>query len=142
MKSKVNQTSFECRTNWCPISLHFIHYYELNNKIRFRYHYLSRVKRWLFLSLAVLCILCHAFSQSNKINGVSFVGPPKKIDSTEISLPKNLINSNYLSVMPYGFIPEGSTKLEYNNEWQWWGEKTEGAAKMIQMAKNKVTKSC
>jgi len=37
--------------------------------------------------------------------------------------------------MPYGFIPEGSTELKYNSEWQWWGEKTKGTAAMIQLAK-------
>ena len=95
----------------------------------------SPMKRCSTLYLVILCSFNYSFTQSNKINGVSFVGPPQEIDSTEISLPKRIINSTYLSLMPYGFIPEGSTKLKYNSEWQWWGEKTKGAAKMIQLAK-------
>lgn len=37
--------------------------------------------------------------------------------------------------MPYGFIPEGSTELKFNSEWQWWGEKMEGTSTLIQLAK-------
>ena len=93
------------------------------------------MKSLLFICFTTLYTSTTLFSQIDKINGVSFVGPPRKIDSIEVSLPKTIINSNYLSLMPYGFIPEGSTELQYNNEWQWWGEKTEGAATMIQLAK-------
>ena len=93
------------------------------------------MKRLLFICLTFFYTSTTLFSQIDKINGVSFVGPPRKIDSNEVSLPKTVINSNYLSLMPYGFIPEGSTALKYNTEWQWWGEKTEGASTMIQLAK-------
>ena len=93
------------------------------------------MKRWLSLCLAILCTYITSLAQVNKINGVSFVGPPREIDSAEISLPKRIINSNYLCLMPYGSIPEGSTELKYNSEWQWWGEKTKGAATMIKLSK-------
>lgn len=135
MNCEVSQTSFERGTNTYPISLHFIDYYEFNNKFRFCYDYFSRMKRWLSLYFVILCTYTTCLSQTNKINGVSFVGPPREIDSAEVSLPKRILNSNYLSLMPYGFIPEESTELNYNNEWQWWGEKINGASEMIQLAK-------
>ena len=135
MNFKVNQTSFESRTYRCLFGLHFMDYYEFNKKIRFCYRYLSRLKRYFTLYLLILRKFNYSFSQSNKINGVSFIGPPQEIDSTEISLPKRIINSSYLSLMPYGFIPESSTELKYNCKWQWWGEKTKGAATMMQLAK-------
>ena len=70
-----------------------------------------------------------------KINGVSFVAPPKPIGEEEIILPKTEISANYLSIMPYSFIPENGTDLLYNNEWQWWGEKTKGTIRIIEIAK-------
>jgi len=70
-----------------------------------------------------------------KINGVSFVAPPKEIGKKEIQLPKKIIMANYISIMPYSFIPENSTNLSYDSEWQWWGEKTKGTIKTIQVAK-------
>lgn len=88
----------------------------------------------LFLLFFISC-----YSQStktpDKINGVSFVAPAKPIGQQELSQPKEKINASYLSLMPYAFIPEGSTELQYNNEWQWWGEKAEGTQQIIQTAK-------
>lgn len=70
-----------------------------------------------------------------KMNGVSFVAPSNEIGKAEVLLPKSTINSNYLSIMPYGFIPENGTDLKFNSEWQWWGEKAVGTQKTIQLAK-------
>ena len=71
---------------------------------------------------------------TEKINGVSFVSPSNEIDSKEIKTPKEVILANYLSLMPYGFIDKASTDLTFNREWQWWGEKSLGIKKMIDLA--------
>jgi hypothetical protein len=93
------------------------------------------MKTSLLLHAAILCFASPLFSQSSKINGVSFVAPSKKIDSSLVRLPQTFINSNYMSLMPYGFIPDGSTELKFDSEWQWWGEKIEGTSTLIQVAK-------
>lgn len=74
------------------------------------------------------------FTSKEKINGVSFVSPPRQIEQHLVSLPKELLNANALSIMPYGFIPEGSSELMYNSDRQWWGERTKGCMQLIQMA--------
>ena len=73
--------------------------------------------------------------KSNKINGVSFVSPPKPINESLITIPKEKTAANYLSIMPYGFVDLESTDLIYNSKWQWWGERSKGAVKLIEMAK-------
>ncbi len=74
------------------------------------------------------------WDSSIKINGVSFVSPSKEIGQKEVNGPKEALFSNYLSLMPYGFVAKGSTDLVFNSEWQWWGEKTQGINKMIEIA--------
>lgn len=72
----------------------------------------------------------------NKINGVSFVAPPKEIGKKEIIQPLEVVSANYLSIMPYSFIPENSSELIFDSKWQWWGEKTQGTIKIIETAKS------
>ena len=74
-------------------------------------------------------------AQSGKISGVSFVAPAKKIGDTLMLLPKTKVAANFLRLMPYRLIPEGSTGLKFGSEWQWWGEKMEGTLMLIQIAK-------
>jgi hypothetical protein len=68
------------------------------------------------------------------INGVSFVAPPKEIGSDAIALPKTITGANYLSIMPYAFIPKDHPTLSYNNQFQWWGESSDGTISCIKMA--------
>ena len=103
-----------------------------------------------FISLSAFLACSHSASQeaskitysdnepvatSHKINGVSFVSPPNPIDESLIEIPRIKTAANYLSIMPYGFVDEGSTDLIYNSKWQWWGERVEGACSLINMAK-------
>ncbi|MBL4709425.1 MAG: glycoside hydrolase [Flavobacteriales bacterium] len=83
----------------------------------------------------ILIIQLFSFSSFSQINGVSFVAPAREIGSKEIKLPKTVINANYISIMPYGFIPEEGTEIQFNSESQWWGEKESGTVKTIQLAK-------
>lgn len=72
-----------------------------------------------------------------KLNGLSFVAPHKPIDDSHIKPVKEL-NANYVSLMPYGFLPENSATLRYStdeNSGQWWGEKPEGVRTCISLAK-------
>ena len=82
-----------------------------------------------FLLFAFLIFRFSNFVSFAQINGVSFVAPPKEIGAKEINLPKTVLNANYVSIMPYGFIPKDGTTIQFNSEWQWWGEKAEGTIK-------------
>ena len=135
MNYKVTQTSLNKSTDSTLNGLQIIEYYEITEQFSCCFGYFSCMKNSLLLHVLILILTTSIHSQSNKINGVSFVSPPKVIGSTEIAQPNQLVHANYLSLMPYGFIPEGSTNLKYNTEWQWWGEKTEGAITMIELAK-------
>ncbi len=91
------------------------------------------------LSLLIFCCLlfCQAIKDRSltKINGVSFVSPPKAFDDSLIRFPKQKIKANWLCLMPFGFIGSSSNQVTYNGEWQWWGEKKAGIEAMIKMAK-------
>jgi len=45
------------------------------------------------------------------------------------------INANWVAVIPYAFMRGYSTKVIYNTEFQWWGEKEEGISKIINEAR-------
>lgn len=104
-----------------------------------------QIPKYLLFLLATVLLQCSGTTENkksinaefanNKINGVSFVAPPKAIGIYEVNQPKEIIKANYLSIMPYAFIPENSTELKYNSEWQWWGEKSEGTIETIRLAK-------
>ncbi len=98
---------------------------------------------YFFLCFSFLFISCSAFKegqQIQKINGASFVSPSKKIDPELITLPKKTINANWLCFMPYGFIKNNSNTIIYNQEWQWWGEKSDGIESLIKMAQDSAYK--
>ena len=69
----------------------------------------------------------------NKINGVSYVGMPYSIDSSHfLSIKK--INATWITTMPFGFIKDGNSTVNYNVSWQWIGEKKEGIINTIKLA--------
>jgi glycosyl hydrolase family 113 len=70
----------------------------------------------------------------DKINGISFAAAKALIDSTDLIPIKN-ISATWISLMPYGFIREGETNLNYNSDWQWVGETSEGIKKDIEICK-------
>lgn len=70
---------------------------------------------------------------ADKIKGVSFVAPPKKIDQGAIR-PVAEVRANYMSVIPYSFCPVDSPALLYNAQFQWWGERTVGVIRTIELA--------
>jgi len=65
--------------------------------------------------------------KAEKINGISFVATPREIDSTAIQ-PMMETGANWVAIMPFGFMDKlNSTEVVYNIDYQWWGEKSEGA---------------
>ncbi len=78
----------------------------------------------LFLLLIFIQISCN--SQHKKINGISFVASG---DSINTSHTKSVIKaqSNYVALMPFGFIRKlSSPKIIHNTNKQWFGETKAG----------------
>lgn len=89
-----------------------------------------KTKFLLFVSIIFLQFSCK--SQSNKINGVSFVAARDSISIKHIT-PVLKSNSNYVTLMPYSFIRNIETpKIEFNTNREWFGESENG---LLQYAK-------
>ena len=71
--------------------------------------------------------------------GVSFVGPVNEIQSSDMDPVVNA-NSNYVCLMPFSFGEFESPDLQWDINWQWWGEKSEGVIGCTQLAREKGLK--
>ena len=79
-------------------------------------------------------------SQSEKINGVSFVASPEVINESHINPVVNL-NANYAAVMPFGFIRTlKHPEIAFNTQRQWFGETKAGVKQYIEALKKKQIK--
>lgn len=72
-------------------------------------------------------------AKSAIINGVSLVNPHRIIDSSEMAEVKR-INSEWVAVIPIAFARKSEPTIYFNNRRQWWGERLEGTAKLIELA--------
>ena len=87
-------------------------------------------KLQLLILLLITCFSCKA--QTKKINGVSFVASRDSINSKHISPVLN-VQSNFVALMPFGFIKDlSSPKITHNTNRQWFGETKNG---LLQYAK-------
>ena len=89
----------------------------------------------VFFGLGISCSEPEADSEAQNtasINGINFVGSRNEVGA-EAFTPLQSIHSEWVALVPFGFINEESTAVHYNVEWQWWGEKTEG---ILQNAKD------
>jgi len=86
--------------------------------------------------LFVGSILMTGFGQNKtaKMNGISFVGTRDLISEQHIA-PVTQLNANWITVMPFGFIANGTAKVVFNAKWQWAGETTKGIKHSIELAK-------
>ncbi|WP_435415435.1 glycoside hydrolase family 113 [Polaribacter aestuariivivens] len=83
-----------------------------------------KTKNFLLLLLIILKFSCK--SQTKKINGVSFVASRDSINNKHIT-PVLKAQSNYVALMPFGFIRDLSTpKIIHNTNRQWFGETKNG----------------
>lgn len=71
-------------------------------------------------------------SQTEKINGVSFVASRDVIDTTHINPVVN-VNANFAAIMPFGFIKKlEHPEIIHNTDRQWFGETRAGAKQYIE----------
>jgi hypothetical protein len=89
-----------------------------------------KTKYFFLFGLILLQFSCK--SQTKKINGLSFVASRDTIDATHIA-PVIKAQSNYVALMPFGFIKDlSSPKITHNTNRQWFGETKNG---LLQYAK-------
>ncbi len=70
---------------------------------------------------------------SGKIKGVSLVGSSAPIDATEFKKLDSL-HVNFVCLLPFAFVQQGKTKVYYDEDFQWWGERPAGIAACIKLA--------
>ncbi|MEM6262765.1 MAG: hypothetical protein AAGI38_09680 [Bacteroidota bacterium] len=74
-----------------------------------------------------------------EIKGVSFVGPPRKLEENPFGRVQQ-VNASWVAVTPYGYSRGSAGDLIYQTRWQWWGEGPEGVKNLIQFAQEKNLK--
>jgi hypothetical protein len=78
--------------------------------------------------------------KEKKHKGMSFVATPNELDSTAFEKVYKT-NSNWVSLMPYGFVGKESSAFRFAREGneedqhQWWGERPDGVRACIRLAK-------
>ncbi|WP_430411594.1 glycoside hydrolase family 113 [Kordia sp.] len=93
--------------------------------------------RLLLIFFGLLQFSCT--SQTQKMNGVSFVAARNAIDQTHVDPVVN-VNANYAAIMPFGFLKKlTATEIIHNTDRQWFGETRKGVKQYAELLqKNKI----
>lgn len=90
------------------------------------------MKVYKLLILFLVLIIQSCLSQSEKINGLSYVSHREPINDTHIK-PIININANYTAIIPYGMIRDATyPEIVFNSDRQWYGETRSGAKQYIE----------
>ena len=91
------------------------------------------------LLLFNITFLTSCAQKESKINGVSFVASRDTLVQNHIN-PILSLNSNYVAIMPFGFIKNlEHPEIIFNTDRQWFGETNSGAKQYIsKLQENKV----
>jgi hypothetical protein len=74
-----------------------------------------------------------------KLKGLSMVARPDSFTYNPMEEVK-AVNADWVAVIPYGFIRQNEAAVQYNEKWQWWGERPIGIRTTIQKAKEQGIK--
>ncbi len=69
------------------------------------------------------------------VRGITLVAPPRPFETDPFTSLAD-IQSNWVAVVPYGFMQAESPEVVFDAERQWWGERTEGTLETIRLAKS------
>jgi hypothetical protein len=61
------------------------------------------------------------------------VAPPQEWEVPPVE-GLEALNTEWVGIVPYGFIRPGNAQVQYNLPWQWWGERTDGVEVSVDMA--------
>jgi len=87
-----------------------------------------------FLVVALL-ISCSSTHKADKIRGFNLEAPPMEVGMEEMH-PIREGHADWVALVPYGYTPNGSSKVYYDSPNQWWGERPRGIREMIRSAKS------
>ena len=88
------------------------------------------------LSMACFCS-CESKSQQYtgpKIDGVCFVGPRDSIPQ-EAMASVQIVNADWIAIVPYAFSYENDPIVNYDTTRQWWGETKRGVERCVEYAR-------
>lgn len=72
---------------------------------------------------------------TEKIEGLNFVAPPEPFNQDPMPQVAE-VGANWIAVIPYAYTRQNEPKVHYDNsKWQWWGERPEGCAQTVALAK-------
>ncbi|GAA4888314.1 hypothetical protein GCM10023311_10250 [Flaviramulus aquimarinus] len=98
------------------------------------------MKKFKLLIVILTLSIQSCSTQTNKINGVSFVASNEVVNESHTN-PVVSVNANYAAVMPFGFVKNlDAPELVFNTTRQWFGETKAGAKQYIQELKKKGIK--
>ena len=103
------------------------------------------MNKLVFLFLVLTFFSCDSQTQSidalqsienqdfEKMNGLSLVSMNRLLEASEVPYILRS-NANWTSVIPFAFLPsQDAPGLTFNSEWQWKGERIDGAKNAIQL---------
>jgi hypothetical protein len=77
---------------------------------------------------------------TEKVRGLNFVAPPEPFSNNPMTDVKS-VGADWIAVIPYAYTWGGQPIVRYNvSGRQWWGERPEGCAKTVDLAKEKGLK--
>ena len=115
---------------------------------------MSFLKNKVFFGIAFLVFLniAFAFVQENQdgqrfgfnsiespIKGITVVAPPKPFTGKSLRRLTD-IHAEWVAFVPYAFSRSGQPNVSFNNERQWWGEKSDGIESSIIAAREEGLK--
>ncbi len=62
-----------------------------------------------------------------KMTGISLESPPDEFPGYYLD-SLSLVNAEWMAISPFGFSFNNSAEVQFNSQWQWWGETVEGAS--------------
>lgn len=74
--------------------------------------------------------------RGEKIDGVSLVAPRRAVGEEAIASVRRA-GADWIAVVPYAFVRRGSTEVLFDRGRQFWGERTEGVAATIELARRR-----
>jgi hypothetical protein len=96
-----------------------------------------QVSIFKLIIIAISGVSCGCSATSNfnsKMKGFCLESPPMKVEQAQLKEIAN-INAEWVAIIPYGYTMPDQSKVVYDSEFQWWGERFDGAAELIQLAK-------
>ncbi len=94
-----------------------------------------RLLQYLTISMLLGLGVTHGISQGPTIDGLTVVAPPRAF-TTDPFVEIDSVGSEWVAFVPYGFTLRGQSKVHYDSDRQWWGERTDGIKTSIEMAQS------